>query len=92
MKYQEFIEQDEYCTANNTPEGKGCSGCPAKRQGHCADELRGLFGKLNDKSLSDEVRNKVSKQINRDFGISPFNQLASVAGFIEFPGDLLPPF
>jgi len=84
MKYREFIEQDNYCKTNNIPEGKGCSGCPGENQ-HCADELRGLFGKLNDKSLPDETRNKISKQISRDFDISAFNQLASVWGEIEFP-------
>jgi len=83
MKYKEFVEQDEYCKAENTPEGKGCDDCPAKD--HCADELRGLFGKLVDRSLSDEVRNNISKQISRDYGISAFNQLAAINGHIEFP-------
>lgn len=85
MKYREFIEQDEYCRANNNPEGKGCAGCSAENDKHCADELRGLFGKLNNKSLPDQVRNEVSEQISRDFGISAYNQLASVSGHIEFP-------
>jgi len=85
MRYREFIEQDEYCRANNTPEGKGCKGCPAENEEHCADELRGLFGKLLDNTLPEEVTNKISEQISREFGISAFNQLAATTqGYIEF--------
>lgn len=40
MKICEFIEQDDYCRKNNTPEGPGCTGCPGEHDKVCADKIR----------------------------------------------------
>lgn len=46
MTLTEFREQDNYCREHNTPEGKGCDGCPAIDKEHCADSLRNLYGRV----------------------------------------------
>ena len=73
MKIDEFKEQDKYCRQHNTPEGEGCINCPATNKEHCADALRNLCGRIL-KTEGDE-RNKLSKELDRLYGISPYAQL-----------------
>lgn len=84
MKLTEYLEQSKYCRENNTPEGRGCDGCPAKDKEHCADALLNLVGKLRG-SLGMPIFDSISKQIQRDYGLSPWNQLAIWNGELEFP-------
>lgn len=82
MTLSEFREQDTYCRLNNTPEGKGCDNCPAKDKEHCADALRNLCGKLL-KATSEDA-NRISSELNKIYGITPFAQLALFNGILEF--------
>jgi len=94
MTLAEFKLQDKYCRENNIPEGVGCDGCPAKDKKHCADRLRGLCGLWRELSYERSVnknltRNdkfeKISEELDIEYGISPFSQLELIKGIIEFP-------
>ena len=90
MKLREFEKQDTYCKENNIPEGRGCNGCPALDKEHCADALRNLCGKwLASRELPDKERKvkfyHISRELERDYGLTPWNQLALLKGEIEFP-------
>ena len=89
MKLQEFEDQDTYCRESNIPGGRGCDGCPALDKEHCADALRNLCGKwLASRKLPDKERKvgfyRISKELERDYGLTFWNQLALLDGGIEF--------
>lgn len=84
MTLQQFVEQDKYCRENNTPEGSGCTNCPAQDKEHCADALRNLAGKLID-SIDTPQFMGVSREMERDYGLTPYNQLVIFKGILEFP-------
>lgn len=81
MRLSEFKEQDKYCCEFNTPEGFGCNGCPAKDKNHCADALRNLCGEFL--KTHGEERKEISRRLDYEYRISPFNQLGIIEGFIE---------
>ena len=84
MKLTEFKEQDAYCKENNTPTGKGCDDCPATDKEHCADALRNLCGKFLDSIGKHEELEKISRQLECEYGIVPYSQLSLLDGFIDF--------
>ena len=85
MKLAEFQAQDNYCEANNTPEGMGCDGCPATDKSHCADALRNLAGKFLDALETKADTREIAKQIEKDYGFTAWNILALAKGELEFP-------
>ena len=85
MKLSEFNEQDKFCRENNTPEGVGCRGCPARDKEHCADALRNLCGKFMD-SINDKPNfYRLSRELTEHYGLTRWNQLALFKGELEFP-------
>ena len=84
MRLDEFLEQDKYCRENNTPEGLGCDACPAIDRVHCADALRNLCGRLID-SINTPQFNQLSRQLDKEYGITPYHQLVIWEGILEFP-------
>lgn len=84
MKYTEFIKQDKYCREHNIPEGKGCDNCPTSDKPHCADALRNLAAKLRGNITTPESK-VLSEELQRDYGIGFWCQLALLEGILEFP-------
>jgi len=90
MTLHEFAEQDAYCKKNNTPEGGGCGGCPAKDKDHCADALRNLCGRWLKawfelmENESSKVFKDISKEIFDGYGLTALNQLSLLKGQMEF--------
>ncbi len=83
MTLLEFLAQDKHCKENNTPEGKGCDECPAQDKTYCADALRNLCGTFLV-SIGKPEFNEISKQLDRDYGLSQWNQLGLISGWLEF--------
>mgnify|MGYP001616859517 CR=1 FL=1 len=84
MRLSEYVEQDTYCRENNVPDGVGCNGCPANGSSDCADALRNLAGKWFS-ALGTDAWTEINREMERRFGLSPFNQLALTQGILEFP-------
>jgi hypothetical protein len=84
MNLHEFLEQDEYCFEQNTPEGLGCSMCSGSKTEYCADRLRNTAGKLV-KAKNGKEREPFIKELRDKYGMTSYAILALWHGYIELP-------
>ena len=69
----------------NDFEGSGCPACPSKDKEHCADALRNLAARFLNAIGTPSLLNALSKELERDYGMSQWAQLSLISGFIDLP-------